>query len=318
MNQLYAISAAAPDDIWAVGYYGVNYPDNNLTMHWNGTSWTVVDSPSPDGVVNQLTGVAAISPDNAWAVGYRTATIMHWDGTAWTVVHNPGNPPAAIAAVSSTDVWTVGSASVPGYVPEVLRYHVEYCPTITPTITITITPTHTPTTPATSATPTPTATPALLGHVIWQGLQAQPSSLQQQPITLTLKLGENEVNYPPMVTDSSGFFTVPVGSLAPGTYSWRAKGPKYLANAGTVALGGAPQTSMEMGLMRAGDANNDNLITIIDLNIMKLTFGLGAGDPSYDDRADFSGDQQVTGQDFNLLKINFGQGGAPPIRPGGP
>ena len=65
--------------------------------------------------------------------------------------------------------------------------------------------------------------------------------------------------------------------------------------------------------MRVGDCNNDNVISILDFNILKSTYGMGIGDPGYDDRADFTGDQVVTILDFNLLKVNFGQSGAPPI-----
>ncbi len=99
-----------------------------------------------------------------------------------------------------------------------------------------------------------------------------------------------------------------VGSLVSGTYNWRLKDPKYLANAGTVALTGAQVLSQEMGQMRAAGANNDNLVTMLDFNILKATFGRGIGDPGYDDRADFDGTQIVTVVDFNLLKLNFGTG----------
>jgi hypothetical protein len=73
--------------------------------------------------------------------------------------------------------------------------------------------------------------------------------------------------------------------------------------------------NVEMGLMRAGDCNNDNVVLVLDFNILKPTFGRSVGDPSYDDRADFTGDQIVNVLDFTLLKGNFGSGGAPPIRP---
>jgi hypothetical protein len=72
---------------------------------------------------------------------------------------------------------------------------------------------------------------------------------------------------------------------------------------------------MDMGLMRAGDCNNDNVISILDFNILKGTFGKGAGDPGYDGRADFNGDNAVSVQDFNLQKNNFGQAGSPAARP---
>jgi hypothetical protein len=71
-----------------------------------------------------------------------------------------------------------------------------------------------------------------------------------------------------------------------------------------------------MGLMRAGDCNNDNIVSILDFNILKPTFGRSAGEPAYDGRADFTGDNIVNVSDFNLLKGNFGAGGAPPLRPG--
>jgi hypothetical protein len=68
-----------------------------------------------------------------------------------------------------------------------------------------------------------------------------------------------------------------------------------------------------MGLMRAGDANDDNLVTANDFIIVRNSYGLGNGQPGYDDRADFTGDDQINIIDFNLLKVNFGLGGAPPL-----
>jgi len=155
----------------------------------------------------------------------------------------------------------------------------------------------------------------LVGHVTWQGRPAQPNALQQLPITLTLKLDATEVNFPVTTTDGSGFFVVAVGGLPNGTYGWRVKGPAYLANAGTVPLTGAPTTSAEMGLLRSGDCNNDNLVSAPDFIILKNTFGKGTGDPGYDDRADFTGDARVNASDFTLLKASFGSGGASPLSP---
>ncbi len=169
--------------------------------------------------------------------------------------------------------------------------------------------------PTPTSTPTATVTPVVRGHVTWQGRPSQPNPLQQLPITLTLKSGVVEINYPARNTDASGFFTVSVGGMTPGTYNWRAKGPKFLANAGLVILTGSPTTQVEMGLMRVGDADDNNVVNAGDFNIVKVTFGKSAREPGYDDRADFTGDQTVNVADFNLLKVNFGQGGAPPIGP---
>jgi hypothetical protein len=188
-------------------------------------------------------------------------------------------------------------------------------------------PTNTPTnTPAPTNTPNNTLTPGpgnLAVHVIWQTIP-QPNARSILPITLTLKLGTTEINYPQQNTDTSGFFTVSVGSLPAGTYSWRVKGPKegnnltpvpqpgFLANCGTVSLTGATQTNLDAGMMKGGDANNDNLINTTDFTILKNDFGHSGAD-----RADFNNDSVVNASDFTILKNNFGQAGCNRLGPGG-
>jgi plastocyanin len=165
------------------------------------------------------------------------------------------------------------------------------------------------------ACPTATATPNpsvnLVGHVTMQGRPAQPNVLQSVPVTLTLKLGGNESGYS-ATTDASGNFTLTTG-LPPGSYNWRVKNPQTLANSGSITLvSGINQ--QEMGLLREGDANNDNCLNVSDFNILKGSFGKSQGDPGYDARSDFTGDNIVGVGDFNLLKGNFGTCGAAPIR----
>lgn len=169
-----------------------------------------------------------------------------------------------------------------------------------------------------SATPTITLTPdpatSLVGHVSWEGRPAQPDARQQWPITLTLKSVTTEVNYPAQTTNASGYFTVSIASLAPGTYNWRAKGPRYLAIGGGLVLGAAG-TTVEMGTLRAGDSDEDDVVSAFDFNILARTYGKTIGDPGYDPRADYNGDEVVDAVDFNLLKRNFGTAGYDPLRP---
>src|SRR5205085_9570606 len=103
----------------------------------------------------------------------------------------------------------------------------------------------------------------ITGHVTWQGRPAQPNALQQLPITLTLKSATTEMDYPSVNTDAYGNFTVSAANLPNGTYNWRVKGPKYLANAGNITLSGSPTTNAEMGFMRVGDANDDNVVNVV-------------------------------------------------------
>ena len=67
--------------------------------------------------------------------------------------------------------------------------------------------------------------------------------------------------------------------------------------------------------MRAGDANDDNIITALDFNILKGSYGMGIGDPYYDDRADFNRDTTVNAVDFSLLKASFSQAGSALVCP---
>jgi hypothetical protein len=201
------------------------------------------------------------------------------------------------------------------------------------------------------ATSTPTATPTdtpaagtLIGHVTWQGIP-QNNTRSVLPLTLTLKLGTTEVNYPQQTTDASGFFTVNVGSLPAGIYDWRVQapdgpgggntGPAFVSNCGTVPIAlprwhvgtlkrsitdiptfqrfTVPTYNLEVGLMKGGDANNDNLITALDFGILRNEFGFGGVR-----RPDFDNSGVVNTQDFNILKANFGQSGCPSIlSPGG-
>lgn len=86
--------------------------------------WTVMASPNPSTTFNTLSSVAALSPTDVWAVGHRDGDIYggcsacktlteHWNGSAWSVIPSltPGNGGAlsGVAALSTSDVWTVGN-----------------------------------------------------------------------------------------------------------------------------------------------------------------------------------------------------------------
>jgi WD40 repeat protein len=134
-NRLYAVTARAADDAWAVGAvgedYDLNQPAQTLILHWDGTRWSVVPSPSPGLGANRLYGVAARAADDVWAVGHHNPgysgwpvpwpvppfagashqLVLHWDGAAWMVVPTRGEPGGdTLAAVASEGggVWGVG------------------------------------------------------------------------------------------------------------------------------------------------------------------------------------------------------------------
>ncbi|HZT31921.1 MAG TPA: hypothetical protein VFA33_18675 [Bryobacteraceae bacterium] len=128
-NQLNAVSAASPTDIWAVGSQVDQITNTNQTLveHFDGVQWTVMPSPNPlhgDLDQNILNGVVAVSPTDVTAVGFLLNTsipnaltlVEHWDGAKWRVVPSPNVSTAAndanhlnaVAAFSASDIYAVG------------------------------------------------------------------------------------------------------------------------------------------------------------------------------------------------------------------
>jgi hypothetical protein len=110
-----SIKANSPTDVWAVGAQGVvDGNSSTLIEHFNGTSWSIVPSPSP-GNNGNLTGVTTTNAaNNVWAVGGDTipgtTTVQtlteNWNGTAWSVVPSPD--------AGGTTTLLSGAATTPG------------------------------------------------------------------------------------------------------------------------------------------------------------------------------------------------------------
>ena len=127
--------------LWAVGYfYKLRGYRFTLTKQWNGTKWVTVSSPNPNKGKgdNELDGVAAISAHDVWAVGdaedsffSQNTLTEHWNGTQWSIVPspNPGGAAGAphylyaVAAVSTNDVWAVGTDLNASNVTQTLILH---------------------------------------------------------------------------------------------------------------------------------------------------------------------------------------------------
>ncbi|HET8658958.1 MAG TPA: hypothetical protein VFM55_08170, partial [Micromonosporaceae bacterium] len=126
-----AVSARAPDDVWAVGWdrdYSVSSrPVSSLVAHYDGSTWTRIPSPNPR-TRNTLYGVLALSATDVWAVGVAQnvgggieddSLMMRWDGTSWTTVTTPeaepgsGDKVLAVTAVSASSIWGIGYYSSP-------------------------------------------------------------------------------------------------------------------------------------------------------------------------------------------------------------
>jgi hypothetical protein len=115
---LNGVTATSSSNAWTVGSFYNGSKDKTLILHWNGTAWRRVPSPSP--YFAYFEDVDATSSTDAWAVGlwddgFSHALIAHWDGTSWTkVASGSGAYPRDVAVTSSTDAWAVGDSDIDG------------------------------------------------------------------------------------------------------------------------------------------------------------------------------------------------------------
>ena len=122
-NGLGGVACTSSSQCWAVGDYydSNNHVDQTLIEHWDGSSWSIVSSPSTstsDG--NVLSGVACSSASQCRAVGsYGNNTngytlTEQWDGSSWSVVSSANVTITydsflnAVACTSAAGCWTVG------------------------------------------------------------------------------------------------------------------------------------------------------------------------------------------------------------------
>ena len=123
-----AVTASPRANAWAVGDdIGATSAPGGSTLieHWNGTSWSIVPSPTP-GADPGLTGVAARGSGDVYAVGNNLPSInggavqgliLRWNGS--TLVGWTPTPPtaatarciAAAAVSGAANEWAVGTLS---------------------------------------------------------------------------------------------------------------------------------------------------------------------------------------------------------------
>jgi hypothetical protein len=123
-HYLHKVTCSSASDCWAVGYYdGGSGFLQNLILHWNGNSWSIVASPNAGTARrNMLLGVTCSETASCWAtgiyadpIGYNTTLILHWDGTSWSLTPSPNavsgqdNVVGGVTCASAYDCWTVGN-----------------------------------------------------------------------------------------------------------------------------------------------------------------------------------------------------------------
>lgn len=132
--RLYAVEAAAPDDVWAGGAArgyagGLSVGDWIHVQRFDGSTWSVVTPPQPPGgtTVNfsgtRIRAIEAIAADDIWFGGFWGSTnalasvdwhplAMHWDGSNLSLHPTPvvwdsgyGFGSVSLSALATDDVW---------------------------------------------------------------------------------------------------------------------------------------------------------------------------------------------------------------------
>jgi len=111
--------------------------------------------------------------------------------------------------------------------------------------------------------------------------------------------------FAPTVSQAS---SIELTGLNAGTYDVLVKHEHFLQKIQSVTLVTGANT-MDVGALKAGDANNDNKVSSLDFSILAASFNLMQGETGYDATADFNGDGMVTSLDFSLLAGNFNESG---------
>ena len=140
------------------------------------------------------------------------------------------------------------------------------------------------------------------------GRPAAPHISWRIPVTITVqKLQTGEATEVVDTLDASGNFTLT--GLLNDDYQIGVRGHNTLRTIQQVTIG-SEHTTVDFGMLRGGDSNGDNAVTLIDFSLLVNTFGRCVGDVGFNTRSDFNGDDCVTLIDFSILRSNFGVSGA--------
>jgi hypothetical protein len=119
----FAVSCAAPAACTAVGEYDTSLgKPQTLAERWNGTSWTIEDTPNPTGAqASALFAVSCAGPGACTAAGAYTdstgATLtlaQAWHGTSWTIQAEPAPAGATGSELTAVSCTAAGACTAVG------------------------------------------------------------------------------------------------------------------------------------------------------------------------------------------------------------
>ena len=153
---------------------------------------------------------------------------------------------------------------------------------------------------------------SITGKVELEGRPAAPNAQWQVPVQVDIynTNGQTLLYSFNITTDQSGQFII--NGVVPGTYKIAVKNSHTLRRVMLNQQLIPGNTNINFGILREGDANNDNRVSLLDLSILVNTFNKFPANAGYDSRADFNHSGSVSLPDFSLLLNNFNLAGENP------
>jgi len=93
--------------------------------------------------------------------------------------------------------------------------------------------------------------------------------------------------------------------IAPGTYDVTAQGESTLMNVKRSVVTSAPNTSVDLGTLLEGNANQDNIVNLDDYIILSRCWLMSKAQAEYDERADFDRNGLINAADLSLLAASW-------------
>jgi hypothetical protein len=107
IGELTSVKMVATDDVWALASFTTG---GGAIIHWDGSSWTVVEENVLGG------GFAVLAPDDIYAFGNG---IIHWDGTNWSMADplsiHPSPSLQGSTVLPDGEIWAAGLESDPDF-----------------------------------------------------------------------------------------------------------------------------------------------------------------------------------------------------------
>jgi len=129
------------------------------------------------------------------------------------------------------------------------------------------------------------------------------------PLHVTLHQPGEDTEVAGYFVDANNAGDFQVGGLELGTYDVKVKGNHTLRSVVRNVTLNAGNNAVNFGTLVEGDANNDNIVDLLDAVAVQAAYGKSEGESGFDPNCDFDENGVVNIGDVSILNVNFGRMG---------